>query len=68
MKLGRNKPCWCGSDKKYKQCHLDRELQEPINKGVIHKQTNGFYSQKYCSVPSSMKAECSRKIINTVRT
>jgi preprotein translocase subunit SecA len=20
-KLGRNDPCWCGSGKKYKQCH-----------------------------------------------
>lgn len=19
---GRNEPCWCGSDKKYKKCHL----------------------------------------------
>jgi hypothetical protein len=63
VKLGRNKPCWCGSGKKYKKCHLDREQQEPINQGVIHKQLNGFYSQKYCSVPSSMSAECSGKII-----
>ena len=22
MKLGRNEPCWCGSGKKYKACHL----------------------------------------------
>jgi uncharacterized protein YecA (UPF0149 family) len=21
-KLGRNAPCWCGSGKKYKKCHL----------------------------------------------
>jgi preprotein translocase subunit SecA len=20
-KIGRNEPCWCGSDKKFKQCH-----------------------------------------------
>ena len=20
--LGRNEPCWCGSGKKYKRCHL----------------------------------------------
>jgi uncharacterized protein YecA (UPF0149 family) len=20
--LGRNDPCWCGSNKKYKKCHL----------------------------------------------
>jgi hypothetical protein len=24
-KLGRNAPCWCGSGKKYKACHLPRE-------------------------------------------
>jgi hypothetical protein len=23
-KFGRNDPCWCGSGRKYKQCHLDR--------------------------------------------
>ncbi len=23
-KIGRNKPCWCGSGKKYKKCHLGR--------------------------------------------
>jgi hypothetical protein len=29
MKIGRNEPCWCGSGKKYKKCHLDRESQPP---------------------------------------
>jgi len=24
-KLGRNDPCWCGSGKKYKKCHLDSD-------------------------------------------
>jgi preprotein translocase subunit SecA len=24
-KVGRNEPCWCGSGKKYKKCHLDLE-------------------------------------------
>ncbi len=23
--LGRNEPCWCGSGKKYKHCHLERD-------------------------------------------
>lgn len=22
-KFGRNDPCWCGSGKKYKRCHVD---------------------------------------------
>lgn len=25
QKIGRNDPCWCGSGKKYKKCHLNRE-------------------------------------------
>ncbi len=24
-KVGRNNPCWCGSGKKYKNCHLDKD-------------------------------------------
>ena len=24
-KPGRNDPCWCGSGKKYKKCHLDAD-------------------------------------------
>jgi hypothetical protein len=24
---GRNDPCWCGSGKKYKKCHLDADRQ-----------------------------------------
>jgi len=28
-KLGRNESCWCGSGKKFKKCHLNRE-HEPM--------------------------------------
>ena len=24
-KVGRNDPCWCGSGKKYKKCHLGKD-------------------------------------------
>ncbi|MBW1744519.1 MAG: SEC-C domain-containing protein [Deltaproteobacteria bacterium] len=27
-KLGRNDPCWCGSGKKYKKCHLESDLRK----------------------------------------
>lgn len=63
MKIGRNEPCWCGSGIKYKKCHLKREEQSPINQGIIHKQINSFYDKKYCSVPKSIKHECTKKII-----
>jgi hypothetical protein len=28
VKPGRNDPCWCGSGKKYKKCHLDQDERE----------------------------------------
>ncbi len=27
-KPGRNEPCWCGSGKKYKKCHLPEDEQK----------------------------------------
>ena len=27
-KPGRNDPCWCGSGKKYKRCHLDSDRRK----------------------------------------
>jgi tetratricopeptide (TPR) repeat protein len=31
-KLGRNEPCWCGSGRKYKVCHLRRPDQLPLER------------------------------------
>ena len=35
FKIGRNDPCWCGSGKKYKQCHedFDRKIENLRNMG-----------------------------------
>jgi uncharacterized protein YecA (UPF0149 family) len=27
-KLGRNDLCWCGSEKKYKKCHLESDSRK----------------------------------------
>ncbi|NDO47710.1 methionyl aminopeptidase [Clostridium sp. MD294] len=37
MKLGRNDPCWCGSHKKYKSCHLafDEKLEAMKKEGIL---------------------------------
>ena len=37
MKLGRNDKCWCGSGRKYKQCHyaLDQKVQRYADQGHI---------------------------------
>ncbi len=28
--VGRNEPCWCGSGRKFKQCHLHRPIAPPL--------------------------------------
>jgi len=30
VKLGRNDPCWCGSGRKYKKCHLAQDEKEKV--------------------------------------
>ncbi len=37
LKIGRNDPCWCGSGRKYKQCHeeFDRKIEVFKNKGCM---------------------------------
>ena len=32
-KPGRNDPCWCGSGKKYKKCHLDEDQEKERSGG-----------------------------------
>lgn len=37
MKIGRNDPCWCGSHRKYKSCHLafDEKLEAMKKEGIL---------------------------------
>lgn len=63
MKLGRNENCWCGSMKKYKKCHLNKEKGKRISKAEGVELTNLFTSKKKCSAPKFMKHECSNKVI-----
>ena len=46
MKISRNEPCPCGSGKKYKQCHLGRDLNEgtPVEVQASRKRTIVFLS------------------------
>lgn len=41
--IGRNEPCWCGSGRKYKKCHLGRE-QAPLEEraGWLYQKAVGF--------------------------
>jgi hypothetical protein len=63
MKMGRNKPCWCGSGQKFKRCHLGREEQaRPHPYESAHRVQKNF-SKEFCSVPNQLKHECSKRIV-----
>lgn len=62
-KIGRNDPCWCGSGKKYKKCHLDRHNQEQLPKDQINNRLSKIFSVKKCYAKNIFSGECSKKII-----
>lgn len=64
MKIRCNQKCWCGSGKKFKDCHYGREKEAPVHKGeaIGHSKINS--SREICYVPSDLQHECSKKIIN----
>jgi len=60
----RNQPCWCGSGKKYKVCHLRRESQPPptLQRGVeLLRQRR---ADRVCLHPQAGPSACVGKIVN----
>lgn len=62
-KIGRNSPCWCGSGKKYKKCHLNRLNEKPVNAWDAADAMQKKFSRKICSAPKSLHDECSSLIV-----
>jgi hypothetical protein len=61
MKLRRNGPCWCGSGKKYKNCHLNRAQASPVvPQEVIREEEKA--KTKYCLHPLATK-DCNGPIV-----
>jgi hypothetical protein len=62
-KTGRNDPCPCGSKKKYKKCHLNRETQATTPYYESAKELIRLRAgQKKCLYPSS-PAPCTQRVI-----
>lgn len=61
MKLGRNDICWCGSEKKYKSCHLafDEKLYTYAKKGTL------VPSQKMIKTKNQIEEIRKAGVINT---
>jgi len=58
-KIGRNDPCWCGSGRKYKRCHLEMDQNKSLIPDYQEKMKQTF-SYKTCLAP--FKNDCSNKI------
>jgi hypothetical protein len=61
-KIGRNDPCWCGSGKKYKKCHLGREDEKRIEPWQTDKEFKRLLEQGQCLAPGPWKHNCSPQI------
>lgn len=61
--LGRNDPCWCGSGKKYKKCHLNRDNQEPLSIDEINRIERRAFGAEYCMHPLASRQTCKGGIV-----
>ncbi|PKQ19340.1 MAG: hypothetical protein CVT66_10580 [Actinobacteria bacterium HGW-Actinobacteria-6] len=59
----RNVPCWCGSRKKYKNCHMGRADDERVNPWEIEKEHVAGFTRRYCLAPEVWRHDCAPKIV-----
>ena len=60
---GRNTLCWCGSNKKYKRCHLDRDRESMLQPWEVDQRLRKCYGAKRCMVPADFRGSCSNDIV-----
>src|SRR5579859_4904779 len=60
QKLGRNDPCWCGSGKKYKKCHLNRESATRLPFKAMAQTFRNASAQKVCLQPLAAPGICDK--------
>lgn len=63
MKFGRNDPCWCGSGRKYKHCHLGRATATPRPQSAVIAAARKAFQKKLCLCPANHPIACSGGII-----
>jgi hypothetical protein len=61
-KPGRNEPCWCGSGRKYKQCHLNREYETPLPPLAVLSELGRRMKHRACLHPEASPATCGKVI------
>lgn len=63
QKLGRNDPCWCGSGKKFKRCHIDRDKERPLPPYQHSELFRKIFSKRVCLAHLADGSPCSKVII-----
>lgn len=63
LRPGRNQPCWCGSGRKYKKCHLDRSSQPKANPFIAERTLVKNFSKKFCLHPLQNSGQCVGNIV-----
>lgn len=59
----RNEPCWCGSGKKYKHCHLGREDDERVSVWDGASVHSSAFSAKECLAARTFPGQCQGAIV-----
>lgn len=60
QKIGRNDLCWCGSEKKYKKCHLNRQSESRLPFGALARRTMAESKLEHCLHPSAAPGTCDK--------
>jgi len=61
-KIGRNDLCWCGSGRKYKRCHLQREAEERLPFRAFSSKVHLAAKQQICLHPDASRESCGKVI------
>lgn len=62
--MGRNEFCWCGSKKKWKHCHYNRDQQKPINVFEAFAEYSENFKRGFCLFPIANQS-CNEKPIKS---
>ena len=58
----QNRLCWCGSGKKYSDCHKNRENENPVTLQEIVDTFKKNFGKEYCLYPEASQSTCSAQI------
>jgi hypothetical protein len=59
----RNRVCWCGSGKKFKDCHLRLQEERAVSPWDAEAMVRDAYGAEYCSAPEPWRKDCSAGIV-----